>query len=162
VDDWTFHFIPKTSPLCRIQHMAHGSALTWSLAGSELEPSITSMMPLIRNCSHESVKYQHICKNSGSGFPQQEPVTWRLKIKWGFCQFINHILPHRGANLWSHWSVDHDSHNKTNSRISEQQETNKDQATKRRDSSDLVTPRICINLNLVTVFLEPPNKTTIF
>lgn len=32
---------------------------TWSFKGLEFNPSIISILPLIRNCSHDSVKYQH-------------------------------------------------------------------------------------------------------
>jgi hypothetical protein len=37
----------------------------------------------------------------------------------------------------------------------------KGQVSYHREINDLVTPRICMNLNLVTVFLEPPDKTKI-
>lgn len=33
---------------------------TWSFKGSGHDPLMTSTFPLIRNCSQESVKYQHI------------------------------------------------------------------------------------------------------
>uniref|UniRef100_A0A0A9HCH6 Uncharacterized protein n=1 Tax=Arundo donax TaxID=35708 RepID=A0A0A9HCH6_ARUDO len=51
---------PKYCNLDFIELANQAFSLCCSLAGSALEPSITSMLPLIRNCSQLSVKYQQI------------------------------------------------------------------------------------------------------